>query len=380
VTTWSLRVLAAGAVLVGATAWGATGALAVPRKAVLGASGVATVPTPAPQSASGADDSGQPLFRLEGKRLTEVSGVAVDSGNDLFYMNQDAGNTDDVFTVDLTGRLRAIVHVPSANVDWEDIAIRPGEGRRGTLYLADTGDAYFTNRAKGLKSRTAYAIVKLDVPPVGRAGSTLTVKATGVVRYPFVFADKATHNAESLLVHPGTGLVLVADKTQTTREPAYLWQGPMTMSATSTNTFQKVGQLPIVGASGGAFSPRGDRFVIRNGTTAYLWRVTGTDMATALTHRPVVIPLPAQRQGEGVSFTPDGRSLVLTSEGGNSLVWQVDLPPEAQASDVDSDAVPQANLAKDRRLDQKALTVTALTVGGLLVLAGGRLLRQRMMR
>jgi hypothetical protein len=263
-------------------------------------------------------------------------------------------------------------------VDWEDIAVGPRTPGARTLYLADTGDAYFANRNKGLKPRTRYAIVTFDVPPVGAAGATVTTTAAGVVRYPFVFADNATHNAESLLVDPGNGQVFVADKTEKTRQAAYLWSGPRQMSATSTNTFDKVGQLPVEGASGGTFSPNGDRFVIRNATKAYLWRVAGGDVAAALTRRPIIIPLPAQRQGEGVAFTPDGRSLVLTSEGANSLVWQVDLPAEAQADDPQT--LPHADAAADRRLDRKALTVTALSLGGLMLLLAGRWARDRTMR
>jgi hypothetical protein len=370
-----MRLLASLPVALVVAGWAVAGASAGPARA---AGPVVTVPTLSSSGASDADETGQALFRLEGKRLTEVSGVAVDSGNNLFYVNQDAGNTADVFAVDLTGRLRTIIHVPSPNVDWEDIAIGPPTPGARTLYLADTGDAYFTNRDKGLKPRTRYAIVTLEVPPVGPAGSTQTVTAAGVVRYPFTFSDSATHNDESLLVDPGTGQVFVADKTEKSRQAAYLWSGPRQMSASSTNTFDKVGQLPVEGASGGAFSPDGDRFVIRNATKAYLWRVTGGDVAAALTRRPVIITLPAQRQGEGVAFTPDGRSLVLTSEGANSLVWQVDLPPEAQADEAQ--ALPQADVAADRRLDRKALTVTALSVGALLLLLTGRWLRDRTMR
>jgi hypothetical protein len=376
VRTWSLRLLAVSTVAAAAAGWAVAGASSAPAAAASAVVPAVAVATPTPVDSS---DNGQPLFRFEGKRLTQASGVAVGTSNDLFYINQDASSTNDLFTVDLTGRVRAIVHVAAPNVDWEDIALRPEEGARGTLYVADTGDAFFANREKGLPARTQYAIVKLDVPPVGRPGSTVTETATGVVRYPFMFADKATHNCESLLVHPRTGQVFVADKTESAKDAAYLWAGPARMSADSTNTFEKVGQLPMVGASGGAFSPEGDRFVIRNGTTAYVWRVTGTDMASALTRRPVAVPLPPQGQGEGVAFTPDGRSLVLASEGVNSLVWQVDLPAEAQltAEEDDDTTFSSTHLAQDRKLDERALTVSALTLAGLVIVLAGRWVRRR---
>jgi hypothetical protein len=68
--------------------------------------------------------------------------------------------------------------------------------------------------------------------------------------------------------------------------------------------------------TGGAVSPDGTRIVLRTYTDAYLWRAEDGDVAGALaTGRPVRLPLPPTAQGEAVTFTPDGRSLLTSTEG-----------------------------------------------------------------
>lgn len=324
------------------------------------------------------DPVGRPLFRIEGRVLTEASGIAVDPGNELFYMHQDAGKSPDIFVVDLTGRTRVTLRLPVPNVDWEDISLRPTQGTRGTLYIADTGDAHFITKEQNLEPRTQFAIITCDVPDVGSPGTETTLDATGVVSHPFVYADKTTHNVESLLVHPETGRITLVDKTESPTTAAYSWIGPATLSSTATNVFTRGTQVPVVGASGAAFAPGGDRFVIRNGTHAYLWHLDGGTVDEAFHRRPITIALPAQRQGEGVDFTPDGRSIVLSSEGTNALTWEVDLPAEAQTKKVDTTAsAVSPDRGADRRLNQRAYVISGVTLATLVALVAWQWARRR---
>ena len=158
----------------------------------------------------------------------------------------------------------------------------------------------------------------------------------------------------------------VVDKNEKTSGTAYLWQGSATPSTTETNEFSRLSQVPVMGASGGAFSPSGDRFAIRDATTAYVWRVADGDVDGALKQRPVVVRLPAQPQGEGVSFTPDGRSLVIGSERTHSLVWEVPLPPDALPAAPGRSDVSRQVVTSDG--SQQKVVLVAATAG--LALAG----------
>jgi hypothetical protein len=42
--------------------------------------------------------------------------------------------------------------------------------------------------------------------------------------------------------------------------------------------------------------------------------------------------LPSQEQGESITYTPDGRALLVSSEGDDRKVWRVPLPERALPS------------------------------------------------
>jgi hypothetical protein len=56
--------------------------------------------------------------------------------------------------------------------------------------------------------------------------------------------------------------------------------------------------------------------VLRTYTDAYVWSAPDGDVAAAISSRERRrIPLPPTAQGEAVTFTPDGRSLLTSTEG-----------------------------------------------------------------
>jgi hypothetical protein len=83
-----------------------------------------------------------------------------------------------------------------------------------------------------------------------------------------------------------------------------------------------VGQLTATGA---ALSADGRAFAVRTYTDAYFWPVSDGDVAGALRQPPVRVPLPAQAQGEGITF--DGPHVLLDAEGVGSTVYAVPTPP-----------------------------------------------------
>lgn len=321
------------------------------------------------------------LFQADGKNLTEASGIATDPSGSLFFVNEDAGDPPDIYVFNLPGRIRALIHVNAPNEDWEDIASGYDSRGKPVLHIGDTGDAFLVRNAAGLPDRHEFAIIQVDQPRLNPLGPTVDINATNVKRFRFEYADGKSHNAETLMVQPRSNWYFVADKTQKPEQPAYLWAGPKKPSEQKLNVFTKVGQIPVTGASGGAISAEGDRMVIRNGDYAYLWHVAGGNVAQALTQPPIAISMPAQKQGEGIDFAADGRSLIINSEGRNQGVWQVGLPQEAQSKRPTG---PVGNTmgdpSPDKNLDRSAMVISGVAAVSVLALGGLMQLRRRKRR
>jgi hypothetical protein len=83
-----------------------------------------------------------------------------------------------------------------------------------------------------------------------------------------------------------------------------------------------LGQRTVTGA---ALSRDGTSLAVRTYTDAYVWPVTGADLAAAIKAKPVRLALPAQPQGEGIAF--DGARLLIDSEETGSAVYALAVPP-----------------------------------------------------
>jgi hypothetical protein len=79
-------------------------------------------------------------------------------------------------------------------------------------------------------------------------------------------------------------------------------------------------------ATGGAVSRDGRFVALRTYTDAYVWPLTGSDVAAALARPPARIALPVAPQGEAISFGADGRSIVVAGERVPGDVTSVPLP------------------------------------------------------
>ncbi|MEV5747776.1 hypothetical protein AB0L00_08145 [Actinoallomurus sp. NPDC052308] len=262
--------------------------------------------------------------------ITQASGLATSENGRVLYSHEDSGRSTDVFGLDAKGKAQFTVRLPAgSNQDWEDIsAVRLRNGKRA-IYLGDIGDALRVRQTAKKSGRRDYAVLKFDEPP---ANSTGQVSPAGLETYRLRYADGVPgRNAETLLVQPGTGRVFVVTKTETAQQVASLWEAPASLNPQGVNLLRKVLDVPVTRASGGDFSPTGDRVVIRNDDTAYVWWINDGDVAKSLTEKPAEVLLPQQQQGEGVTFTPDGHSLLVNSEGVGQPIWRVPLPSSVNA-------------------------------------------------
>ena len=309
---------------------------------------------------------------LQDERITESSGLAAVGG--LVYTVNDSGHDPVVFALD--ERCRTVGAHPlrgARNVDWEDLAAGPD----GTLYVADIGD----NDAERTDGVVLYV---LRAPGPGDA--TVTARAM-TMRY-----ETGPRDAEALLVHPVTGSIHVVTKTPFgaavyEARDGVLRRGPsLTFVPTDTPGGPDIGVVANLVVTGGAVAARGDRVALRTYTDLYEWPVTGGDVLAALRDgSPLRTPLPETRQGEAVTYSPDGASLLVSTEGEGGAVHRVRsaLPPAKPAPSQpavsgQATGTPQADAAPSSA--DEGWPWWPAAVGAGLLAAGGALLRARRRR
>jgi hypothetical protein len=101
------------------------------------------------------------------------------------------------------------------------------------------------------------------------------------------------------------------------------------------NLLQRVARVPPE-VTDGAFAPGGRGFVLRDYQGAFVYTAPG--------RRVAAFDLPLQLQGESITVSADGRSVLAGSEGPDSEVWRVPLPEPvvARVAPTTSRAPPAA--------------------------------------
>jgi hypothetical protein len=304
------------------------------------------------------------LFRLTDPRILEASGIARGVASpDVYYVHNDSGDAPRVFAVDArTGAVRAVYRVPGAvNHDWEDIAVAPDAHGTPSLWIADIGD----NDAQ----RPQVQLYRVDEPRVapGRRRGPAATSRPDVwrLRYP-----TGPVNAESIAVSPQGRAYLV---TKQLAGRSVVYSVPATPDAHRVQTVRRIGSVDPRAATGATISRDGRLLAIRTYFAAYLWRIVHGDVAGALRVAPVVVPLPLQRQGEGICI--DGTRLVVDSEGRDQPVWSVPMPaalrPRHAGSPSPAASSRAAPPAEQPRAGPGIGTLAAAAIGAaLFVLAG----------
>ncbi|WFE92904.1 hypothetical protein [Micromonospora sp. WMMD987] len=275
----------------------ATASVALPGAAPLALPGAASVAFP------GAARAVAPavVCRVRDERLTEISGmVATDSGFVVVNDGADEASRRRIFFLDTRCAVVRSVPYPSRPRDTEDLAV----GADGTVWVADIGD----------NDRVRSTVALWRLAPGSRRP----------VLHRLSYPD-GPHDAEALLLGPDGRPVLVTK--QAGEAGVYLPTGPLRAGATvpmrragqvrlpattTANPYSFLGRRLV---TGGATAPDGRRVVLRTYADAFEFDVTDGDVVAALTGgTPRVVPLPDEPQGESVSYSRDGRSLLTVSE------------------------------------------------------------------
>ncbi|WP_343953727.1 hypothetical protein [Nonomuraea longicatena] len=245
------------------------------------------------------------LFTMDDPRITESSGLAVSPGHKgIYYTHNDSSAAPEFFAVDSRGRTKAVFRIQNAQArDWEAMAAStdPQTGR-GVLWFADIGD----NLDGAWPDISVY---KVTEPTTLRDG---VVRA---VRYRFKYSVGG-RNAEGIMVDPRTGRLFVVSK----EFAGAVYAAPRKLRTGRVNILRKVAEAPIM-ATDAAYAPDGQSYVVRTYFSATIFR-PGGEMITK-------VAMPQLKQAESITFTPDGTSLLVGSEGVNSPVYRVPVPARA---------------------------------------------------
>lgn len=262
-----------------------------------------------------------PMGTITDPELAEVSGLAPSRTAQGWWVHNDSGNDAKLYLLNAQGkRLGEFTVTDATNTDWEDMASYQVKGQTPMLYLADSGN----NGGE----RTEFTLYRLPEPNLKQAksGATATVE-TFKFRYPTGKPD-----AEAIFVDPSNGRPYLV--TKTTKPPCAVYRFPWPLRADETMTLEKVtghgaealSQLTLV--TGAASSPDGTRVVVRTYFTALEFtRAKNKPFETLFAAEPVRLKIPLEKQGEAVSYTTDGQSIVTTSEKVPAPLFQLKRKP-----------------------------------------------------
>jgi len=259
--------------------------------AVLGAA----IPTAAPAQAAPGVASGTVQCRFSDKRFTEISGIALSRTHaNVLYLHNDSGDGARIYAVDATTcRTLATLTVDGISPrDAEAIAVGVDAKGRPVIWLADIGD-----------NRDSWPYVRLH-----------RIREPGVIRdqhvtartYRFTYSD-GPQNAEAILADPRAQRVWVVSKKLA---HGSLFEVPLRRSGVGVaKRIRQEGGL----VTDGSISPDGTRYVLRDYVNATVFR----GLPPGIQASQFVLPM--QIQGEAITWTADGRSLLIASEGDRRL-------------------------------------------------------------
>jgi hypothetical protein len=270
--------------------------------AALAAALLSVAPPASAQEVEGAEVA----LRLQDPRIYESSGLALSRRHQgVLWTHNDSGDDPRLFAAGPDGRTVATLTLAGVEArDWEAMATGRDDRGRPALFVGDIGD-----------NQGVWPEVSVYRVPEPARLRDATVPA---VRYRLRYAD-GSRDAEALLVDPRRNRLYVATKDVA---GGGLYRAPSRLRTDQVNILRRVADVPPV-VTDGAFSPDGRAFVLRDYQGAYVYAAPGRRVGS--------FELPLQFQGESITVTADGRSVLAGSEGPESEVWRVPLPESALA-------------------------------------------------
>ena len=253
---------------------------------------------------------------LANAQITEASGIVASAVHaDVFYVHNDSGDSARFFATDMTGADLGTFDVADAsNVDWEDIARGPCTAG-SCLYLGDIGGA----KAKARQSLTVYRTP--EPSELGKGTHTVTAEV-----FPMTYPDGA-HDAETLLVHPVSGVVTIVTKVKSGASSIYELPMPLTpgVYATLIKTGEIVSPCASPKFTGGDVHPSATGVLLRTYDNVFFYSMKpDQSVSLALQGAPCALTAPAEPHGEAVGWLASGNGFVTVSEGVGARIGMTD--------------------------------------------------------
>lgn len=242
----------------------------------------------------------QVLCTVNDPRLTEISGITPSMRHrDVVWVHNDSSDAARIYGIQLDS-CAVVADVDLRGVEARDIeGIAGSEDSRGrpVLWIGDIGD-----------NRDSW-------PDVGlyriREPAQLGNSSRKVREFRFTYDDRP-HNAETVMVEGNR--VWIATW-QLANGGLYTFSD---LSRNEVNIADRVGDVgPLI--TDGAIAPDASGYVLRDYLDVHFFQglPPGRKIAT--------FALPAQPQGEAITWAPDGRSLLTASEG-DERIMRVEVP------------------------------------------------------
>jgi len=237
----------------------------------------------------------------------------------VYWTLNDSKNGPLLFAIDQQGQPRGRFRVSNAdNIDWESLQLGPDRDGNAALYVGDTGD----NKAKR-REMVIYRVPEPD-PTDGPGGVESTAPAEA---FRFVYPG-SPRNTEAMLVHPGTGEILLISKEADGH--SLVFRMPTPLDSQRVATVEQVGTIDLGGrgpddseVTDAAIAPDGHRATVRTYTRALEYEVQdGAPLVSIWSQSPRTIPLADGAKGEGLTYRVDGGALISIGEGASTRLFE----------------------------------------------------------
>jgi len=255
---------------------------------------------------------GRLLCLLANRKITESSGIAASRRTaGVFWTHNDSGDRANLYAFDLRGRDLGTWQIQGiAARDWEDMASFT-LGGKNWLLVADTGD-----NDRKCETPVLYLVPEPPVDPNHPTAGSQDPKAGGQVSaamtIPF-FYDDGCQDCEAVGVDATSRMILLISK----RGKRTVYELPLPDKTPARQlTAKSIATLDLGWVTAMDVSPDGLRAVVATyGNLAEYARQPGESWSAAFKRPGRTIAAPGRKQGEGVCFGLDGKTLFLTSEG-----------------------------------------------------------------